>query len=682
MSNVQPPSNGRAALAEAWGRLYAKRLDWAEDVREEFIEQLESDVVRSAVMDARAADRREVVVIGKSQVGKTTLILRLYGVVDEAARNRLDRVLRGGRKQGNSATATATTFAISPDSRFRIQRPFDDRPVALSDDEALERMASVRESVEQGKLGVEDMMRVELPGDAIQEGTVQPNLEVVDLPGLDGTDDSERQHAKALARAHIHRAHLVLLVTKAEQLAEFLSELRSKDDRRSKDNRRSKGFPLPSSWMHWKERFSIVLTHALSPESEKQRFRDSDSRPGTQADYVQRYRDSLLRECRMSNEYSDSETDAVGTLPLYPIEMGPLDWAGAEGARQIRNWMTRQIDTLRDRIDATNSPGAQIRFLVSTFHVAEKKAELEEEAFEKRIATLKKDKEEEEHLLKATERKIRELERERERLKDEKSELPSVKELFEGLPKSVRSCPSYNRGSTCRESLFAYMDTEKSRMLSLADQTVDLLKEDWRDRKRKEKIKGDRFPDSASPNVLDDPEEKARSLRSDIGSIIGGCYSNVKAQLNQHWTRLIFKNKKWESKCINSVKKSNKKVKKKIKTFMNKYIKFMNCFYRKIINKLSKDVRSKKQIAKERKKSVRSISEDIFEENGRFDAKKGRMEQDIQRWRRLSRMLKERAGQEVKKQTESICESGVDFEGFLQYFYALQVQKEVKSLTQ
>ena len=673
MPNAKSTSKGRTALGEAWGRLYAKRLDWAEDVREEFIEQLESDVAQSAVLDARTADRREVVVIGKAQVGKTTLILRLYGVVDEAAQNRLDRVLRGGRKQGNSATATATTFAISPDARFRIQCPSDDHPVALSDDKALERMASVRKSVEQKELGVEDMMRVELPRDAIQEGTVQPNLEVVDLPGIDGTDIREQKHAEALTRAHIHRAHLVLLVTKTEQLAGFLSELRSKDD----------GFPLPSSWMYWRERFSIVLTHALSPESEKQRFRDPDSRPRTQAGYVQRYRDSLLRECRMSNEYSADETEAVGTLTLYPVEMGPLDWAGAEGARQIRDWIAFQIDTLRDRIDSTNSPGAQIRFLVSTFHIAEKEAEREEKAFEQRINALEKDKKEKERLLEATKQKIRVLRHERKRLRKEKSTLPSVEQLFEGLPESSRSYSSYSRGGfISRKKLFAYMDGEKSRMLSLADQIVDLVKEDWRDRKRRERVKGSYFPDGARPDVLVDPEEAVRSLRSGIESRIGGCYSSVKKQLNAHWTKFIWKKDKWKSECELSIEKASEKSNEKVKYFIKKYVYSLNKVYSKSTQAINTDIRSKIKIRNNQTKKIKLCLKQIFEENKRFDAKKDRINRDIQIWKMLKKVLKKRANKEIKKQTGAISKSNTNLDIILLYFHAVQIQKEMKAITQ
>ena len=53
-----------------------------------------------------------VVLYGPTQVGKTTLILRLLGLSDETTKE-AQRVLRGGRGHGKSATASVTRYRLT-----------------------------------------------------------------------------------------------------------------------------------------------------------------------------------------------------------------------------------------------------------------------------------------------------------------------------------------------------------------------------------------------------------------------------------------------------------------------------------------------------------------------------------------------------------------------------------------
>lgn len=76
-------------------------LKWAFKAYDRFAERLSPDVQRHLGVQRKEA---YTVVFGRTQVGKSTLILHLLGV-RAAAIGSLSDVLRGGRKSGNSSTA-------------------------------------------------------------------------------------------------------------------------------------------------------------------------------------------------------------------------------------------------------------------------------------------------------------------------------------------------------------------------------------------------------------------------------------------------------------------------------------------------------------------------------------------------------------------------------------------------
>lgn len=61
-----------------------------------------------------------MVVFGKTQVGKTTLLMDLMGV-SPAAMERVSTALRGGRAHGHSATATTMEYRRSEDQRWGLR---------------------------------------------------------------------------------------------------------------------------------------------------------------------------------------------------------------------------------------------------------------------------------------------------------------------------------------------------------------------------------------------------------------------------------------------------------------------------------------------------------------------------------------------------------------------------------
>jgi hypothetical protein len=88
-----------------------------------------------------------MVVFGRTQVGKTTLILKL-GLPAQAVRA-VSTVLRGDRKAGNSSTAIPTEYRRSRDDCWRIIGSGQDGEYS-SDGEARSALKHVRDKMEKG----------------------------------------------------------------------------------------------------------------------------------------------------------------------------------------------------------------------------------------------------------------------------------------------------------------------------------------------------------------------------------------------------------------------------------------------------------------------------------------------------------------------------------------------------
>lgn len=668
MSNSDEKTVEFAVLQEAWKQLHDHRLRWATDVRKQFIEEMESEVVKSAFLDARSIERREVVVIGRSQVGKTTLILHLQGVVDNESKDRLERVLRGGREQGNSATSTATTFAVAPGSKFRIQCPWDDRPVSLSDSEAKERLFSVREAVEDGHLSTEEMVRIELPCDAIQSDAIQPNLEVIDLPGLDGTGIRERQHAEALVRAYLHRSHLVLLVEKIDGIADFISKLKNGE------------FFLPSSWMYWNKRFSIVITHALTPASKRKDFQDPDTQPDTQSEYLDLYREDLKWECTNHAEYSIEETQAISRLPIYALELGSLDWSSTEGADMIRSWMSNQVKELSDQIYESRSAAAQISFLISTVHVAEKEAKRTKSELEHELQAIKKKRQDKEKLLRFVERKIQNLREEKDRLESKLTSLPKSKYFLSSLK---ATCPQYNgRRKHSRTALIRYLKGQKARMLRNAELVVEEIQQDWNQRIQKERLRGSSLSTEQVNSIASNYKTgiSFSVLRSRVESIVNDQYSSVRSQFESKLTSWIFRSKKWQRKCHIAVKKANSESISYLQEEINRYIYSLKCFYKKACYKLSQKLKHKTNTKKEYSNAIDCFKRKWNHKKALQKEKISAMNKDISKWKTLKSRLEEKAQAEIRSRMNKAKLVEHNFDALMNLFSLIQLAKELKSL--
>jgi hypothetical protein len=282
-----------------WNGLYADRLGWAYRAYQRFVMAL-SPEVREHLVGGDGANEPYVAVYGKTQVGKTTLLLELMEVRDSAQAG-ISEVLRGRRDYGRSATATAMEYRRSPDNDWHLDAGVG--PVVYNDDEAMcDALCVLRQAMSERKLLSDAPVVVSIPSDRFQRpagsGT---NVRMLDLPGDNPTDEVERAHVARMAERYVPHADLILLVGRADDLS-FLDPA-------------ALALPGIEDWQYVPNRFRIVTTYSFTPQSVQQYARQLDGSPDPA-----RFRERLLDQI---------DTFGLALVPearephrFFPLEFG------------------------------------------------------------------------------------------------------------------------------------------------------------------------------------------------------------------------------------------------------------------------------------------------------------------------------------------------------------------------
>ena len=233
------------SLENLWRDQWAGRQDWAFRAYDAFRDGL-SEHTRSCL--TAGSTEASVVLFGRTQVGKTTLLLRLLGVSEQAAA-RVSTLLRGGRGAGQSATSTAMRYRRSDDDLWRIDSHGEN---GLDDDGLCQALATLRAQVEAGN-GDVGVVTVSIPAKYFTPRKEGQTVRILDLPGDNPANQAEARHVTAVATEYVPKADLVLIVGRADDLS-FLNP---------------RAFTLPGirDWRYTPERFRIITTYSFSPRS-------------------------------------------------------------------------------------------------------------------------------------------------------------------------------------------------------------------------------------------------------------------------------------------------------------------------------------------------------------------------------------------------------------------------------
>lgn len=227
-----------------WLELYQQRDQWAITAYEKFINQVD-DALK---VDLTRSDQITIVVYGSTQVGKTSLILKILGI-DDVHMAEVSKLLRGGREIGKSATIMPIRYRKSEDNQWHI---YDIRGKDTAVSTVEEYFKNLRKSVENGQTKTTNIVDVYIPQHYFShqsEGVL--DIRILDLPGIQARNKNEQDHVQQLSTKYVANADLILLVGRSDDLA-FINPRRLILDQ----------FKY---WTSQPSRFRVILTRAFSP---------------------------------------------------------------------------------------------------------------------------------------------------------------------------------------------------------------------------------------------------------------------------------------------------------------------------------------------------------------------------------------------------------------------------------
>ncbi|KAF1053636.1 MAG: hypothetical protein GAK43_01306 [Stenotrophomonas maltophilia] len=346
-----------------WSELHAGRLDWVMRGYEEFVSGIDPELKR----DYRRDDQITLVVYGPTQIGKTTLILNLLGIA-QAALLPVAELLRGGQGSGRSATAAAVRYRQSPDECWYLGTGLRE---GLTDTQLCEQLGALRRRMENGQHGDLEVLDIHIPQhyfDAQRRSHLDVRL--LDLPGLNAANATEREYVAALANRYVPLADLVILAVKADNLGAL----------------RPSALQLEGlkDWVIQPRRFRIVLTYSFTSQSFVEWFGQN---PLADAGDV---RERAYEQC-CTHDYDLPE--AIKPL-MFPLEFGD-SWANLQREKpdyfeRARRIVDALLDELFDSLVEAASPYGRLKMVKEMHHTAKEKVRLRQITYDREQTELAK----------------------------------------------------------------------------------------------------------------------------------------------------------------------------------------------------------------------------------------------------------------------------------------------------
>lgn len=365
--NAEPTTMGPLAM---WAQHREQKLEWAFRAYRRFVEGLSAET-REHLAQGDGDHEPYVVVYGETQVGKTTLLLELMGVLPEHM-SRVSEVLRGHQGQGKSATATAMEYRRSPDTGWQLNTGSGIRRFGC-DADMTSALAEVRQAMSSCRLDSDLPVVGWIPCDRFK-ASPEPALgaRMLDLPGDNPVDDIERKHVQRMAARYVPHADLILLVGLGDGLS-FLNPKKLK-------------LPSIEDWQFVPNRFRIVTTHSFTSGSVQQFARDHDGELTPEL-FRQRLLDQI---CTFKEDGFKLSPEAARPEYFFPLEFGDT-WAKlAQAQPSLFSRLTPVVDDLKRQlhadIHASATEGARFRNALDVHVVARRRKEVCLELGRKRLA--------------------------------------------------------------------------------------------------------------------------------------------------------------------------------------------------------------------------------------------------------------------------------------------------------
>ena len=276
-----------------------------------------------------------VMVVGDSQVGKTTLLIRLLGVTEPDAAAEIHDVLRAGREGGNSATAAPIRYRWSPDpDRWMLVR--DANQDWLTERQMTDALARLRGGHGGLLTWNPDDRPLEIGLPARYGGDDRAELRILDLPGLFAEEPDEQALAHQLVSRFAPAMSLIIFVQLADKMADAFNDPAILQSAHL------------AAWTQNLRSYRVVLTRAFKDAS----MQKLASRTAARGASAARVADVVRTE--LAEQLADSLSATVDpdelSEHLYPVDLGDswrdlstLKPADAEALRPARDLILDEL---------------------------------------------------------------------------------------------------------------------------------------------------------------------------------------------------------------------------------------------------------------------------------------------------------------------------------------------------
>lgn len=252
----------------------------------------------------RTQEEHYVMVYGKSQVGKTTLILTMIGIREGEDFQEVHDVLRAGIPRGNSSTSTAIVYSRSEDDRYGCTMTTADnlspRTVKSYDRKGMEqRLKEIRQEVESGRASADDVLYITLPKRCFTDSAAKERISILDMPGIESKNHREDAHVGRLMMRYLPIVSVCIIAWPANEI-QALEKME---------------LPTGQDWRLMSHRFVLTITRAYSQDSVKDSYFFQQNRQSRKEGFYQHVTGLYRNEIKgILGEGNQTE--------IYPVDVG------------------------------------------------------------------------------------------------------------------------------------------------------------------------------------------------------------------------------------------------------------------------------------------------------------------------------------------------------------------------
>lgn len=284
-----------------WNQLFLKKEDW----QFKTFEMIKSDLISARdnrfVRYDNTEENHLVMIYGKSQVGKTTLILNTIGLRPDCF-SEVYETLRAGVPRGNSSTSTAIIYAKSVNEQYGCAlsslNDLSSKDTQYYDKKGMIRhLEKIRQQAENNRMSPNSILFIYIPKTFFIQDSTTDSISIMDMPGIESRNHKEDIHVQNLMTKYIPVSSVCIITCRSNDIQSLESLV----------------LPNHLEWKRMEHRFILVITHAYNDGTTKQYFRTSPSkRTCNFYDYV-------------VNAYTQEIRKILGAknqTEVYPVDVG------------------------------------------------------------------------------------------------------------------------------------------------------------------------------------------------------------------------------------------------------------------------------------------------------------------------------------------------------------------------